>query len=116
MILGSNELLTRVPAYHLLFSIGTTTLLLVTAALSAPPSASPSRPMEYERKPTSTSSLAESHEGDEKNLSGHSGSSIDLVRAEAIEYGITPVFLVKSQLINEALSEIGMGRYQWKVR
>lgn len=64
----------------------------------------------------STSSLAESHEGDEKNLSGHSNSSTELVRAEAIEYGITPVFLVKSQLINEALSEIGMGRYQWKVR
>lgn len=41
--------------------------------------------------------------------------SVEATRAEAIEYGITPGFLAKSNLINESLSEIGMGRYQWKV-
>lgn len=42
-------------------------------------------------------------------------ASVTSTEATAREEGIQPIFLAKVRVLNDALAEIGMGTYQWKL-
>ncbi|KAJ6618206.1 major facilitator superfamily domain-containing protein [Mycena sp. CBHHK59/15] len=64
-------------------------------------------------------SLSEFHEkGDEKDARDGQqspGSSAEALVKKAHQEGLKPIFLAKVQVLNGAIAECGMGRYQWEL-